>query len=154
LRLSLANLNWGKLLHRAQTANRARFILGCDKLFMRFIVLRSNIMCGAAAVALSVVCVFSSPTLADETGMAGMHTWRKVGKKSCMVDHFHEGSAQGTTQKLAELAAVRAWVSFTDLEYGSDWADFRLAMSRTVKCSREDVARWSCRAEGLACRGR
>jgi hypothetical protein len=106
----------------------------------------------ATLTALFVVA--PTPTSADETGMAGIHAWKKVGKKTCMVDHYHDGSGSGTTQKLAELAAVRSWISFTDLEYGSDWADFRLAISKSMKCSREDVARWTCRTEAIACRGR
>lgn len=93
-----------------------------------------------------------APVHADETGMAGIHTWRKVGKKTCLVDHFHDGDGTGATQKLAELAAMRSWQSFTDLEYGSDWANFKIANSRSMKCTQEGGARWSCRTEAVACR--
>jgi hypothetical protein len=120
---------------------------------MRLYVVRHHLaLCVVATIFSLFIAVPTSS--ADETGMAGIHSWRKVGKKTCLVDHFHDGSGSGTTQKLAELAAVRSWVSFTDLEYGSDWADFRQANSRSMKCNREDVARWTCRAEAVACRGR
>jgi hypothetical protein len=93
-----------------------------------------------------------APVQADETGLAGIHTWRKVGRKTCLVDHFHDGDGTGTTQKLAELAAIRSWQSFTDLEYGTDWANFRIANSKSMKCNRDGGTRWSCRTEAVACR--
>jgi hypothetical protein len=88
---------------------------------------------------------------ADETGLASMHAWRKVGKKTCMVDHFHSGSGSGATQKIAEMAALRDWSSFTDFEYGSDWANPRIAAQRTMRCSRESTT-FACQVEALPCR--
>jgi hypothetical protein len=108
-----------------------------------------------AAIAVLAALLGSLPTApvhADETGMAGIHTWRKVGKKTCLVDHFHDGDGTGTNQKTAELAAVRSWQSFTDLEYGSDWANFKYANSKAMKCANEGGARWSCRTEAVPCR--
>jgi hypothetical protein len=109
-------------------------------------------LCFAPTLLMSVSSL--ATVRADDTGMSGIHSWRKVGTKTCFVDHTHDGSGSGTSQKLAELAAIRAWVSFTDLEYGSDWAQFRNAHDKTMKCSREGAALWSCRTEATPCRGR
>ena len=108
--------------------------------------------CLPAVLVAVFAAITPAPVQADETGMAGIHTWRKVGKKTCLVDHFHDGDGSGSTQKLAELAAIRSWQSFTDLEYGSDWAKFQIANSKSMKCTRDGGAQWSCRAEAVACR--
>ncbi len=33
------------------------------------------------------------PALADQTGLAAMHSLRREGGRTCMADHFHYGSA-------------------------------------------------------------
>ena len=89
--------------------------------------------------------------MADETGMASIHTWRTVGSKTCLVDHFHDGSGTGRDQQKAVAEAIRNWQSFTDLEYGSDWASYANAMNKSVQCSRTgDV---TCRVEAIPCKG-
>jgi hypothetical protein len=76
----------------------------------------------------------AAPVEAGETGMASMHTWVKVGRKTCMADHEHAGSGTGSNKKLAELQAIRSWSGFTDLEYGSAWANFNNAVGKTMRC--------------------
>jgi hypothetical protein len=108
-----------------------------------------------AALAVGFGLVLSAlPVQADDTGLAGLHSWRKVGGKTCFVDHSHEGSGNGSSQKAAEMAAIRSWIGFTDLEYGSDWANFRNAVAKTMKCNREGGAFWKCSTEAVPCRGR
>jgi hypothetical protein len=102
---------------------------------------------------LGIVLVASTaPAFAQESGMASMHAWRKVGKKTCMVDHYHGGSGTGSSQKAAEAAAERDWMSFTDLEYGRAWANVRLAVNRTMSCNRTGADDFSCRIDAIACR--
>jgi hypothetical protein len=87
------------------------------------------------AVGLVFACGWIAPVMADETGMASIHPWRKVGKKTCLVDHEHAGSGTGINKKAAELSAIRSWISFTDLEYGSDWASFNNSVGKQMRCS-------------------
>ncbi len=72
---------------------------------------------------------------AAETGMASIHSWRKVGKKTCMIDHEHSGTGSGINRKAAELSAIRSWASFTDLEYGDAWANFNHAIGKQMRCN-------------------
>ncbi len=113
--------------------------------------MRRSFSTGLLAAAVSAAFM-SAPALADETGLAGMHAWQKIGSKTCMVDHEHDGSGNGATQQLAMAAAVKAWESFTDLEYGSDWASFANSVGKRVSCGRylTDI---SCQISSRACRG-
>jgi hypothetical protein len=86
------------------------------------------------AVALCAASGIQTPVSADESGMASIHSWRKVGKKTCLIDHEHNGNGSGLNRKTAELAAIRAWIGFTDLEYGSAWANFNNAIGKQVRC--------------------
>jgi hypothetical protein len=95
---------------------------------------------------------FIAPVLADETGLAGMHAWQKIGSKTCMVDHEHDSAGNGATQQLAMAAAVRGWEAFTDLEYGSDWASFANSVGKRVSCGR-NLSDISCQISSRACRG-
>jgi hypothetical protein len=78
----------------------------------------------ALTTAVSTLGPVATVAQANETGMASIHSWRKVGKKTCLVDHDHAGNGSGTNRQQAELAAIRAWTGFTDLEYGAAWANF------------------------------
>jgi hypothetical protein len=71
----------------------------------------------------------------DGMGLASMHAWLKVGGKTCMADHFHDGQGTGATKAQAQAAAQRAWVDFTAWEYGRRWARWQLAASKTGSCS-------------------
>ena len=78
----------------------------------------------------------------QESGLAGIHAWVKVGRKTCMADHFHDGSGGGPTRAVAERAAIRAWVEFTAWEYGDSWGRYSAAVSKKMKCSQRPG--WSC----------
>lgn len=97
---------------------------------MRRTILYTVLGVGIAAT----VAVSSMPAVAMETGMAGIHSWRKVGKKTCLVDHQHSGSGSGQLRKIAEQEAVRSWASFTDFEYGARWASFNVAIEKRMTC--------------------
>jgi hypothetical protein len=87
----------------------------------------------------------------QETGLAEIHIWVKVGRKTCMVDHFHDGSGTGKSRAEAERAAIRAWVEFTAWEYGPPWGRYSLAASKKATCSRESDS-WRCGVEARPCR--
>jgi hypothetical protein len=108
-----------------------------------------------SAAALTVLAMLPGPEAkADDTGFASIHTWRKVGKKTCMLDHYHSGQGSGQTTKAAESAAIANWASFTSLEYGSDWASYKIAEKKTMKCAKEDATSWTCNTDALPCRPR
>jgi hypothetical protein len=87
----------------------------------------------------------------DETGVAGIHTWSRVGRKTCLTDHFHNGNGNGATRLLAERQAIQAWADFTAWEYGSSWGHYQLAASKKITCERSGS--WSCFLEARPCRG-
>ena len=88
-----------------------------------------------ALAAAAVVCAVSAPAMADDTGFAYMHDLRKEAGKTCFTDHYHYGSGSGATKAAAQKDAIGSWASFTDFEYGSDWARFSRAASKAVSCS-------------------
>ena len=53
-----------------------------------------------------------------------MHDLRKEGGRTCFTDHYHYGNGSGATKASAQRDAIGSWQSFTDFEYGSDWARF------------------------------
>jgi hypothetical protein len=110
---------------------------------------------GTGAVRLSLaalaVGVVSTVASADVTGFDAMHTQVRVGKKMCMVDHWHYGSGSGKTKALAQRDAISSWQSFTDFEYGSDWARFSKAVAKKVSCSGSGGS-YSCQVEARPCR--
>jgi hypothetical protein len=85
--------------------------------------------------ALIIAGLPNAPAVADETGMASIHSWRKVGRKTCLVDHEHSGSGTGATRKAAEASAISSWIGFTAWEYGSSWASYANAIGKKVTCS-------------------
>lgn len=94
----------------------------------------------------------AAPAGADQTGLASIHTWKKVGKKTCMLDHFHSGQGSGPNRKAAELSAMKSWMGFTDLEYGSDWASYKIAERKSMSCNQDNDSSWTCNTDALACR--
>jgi hypothetical protein len=108
-------------------------------------------MLGLALLAGEAVAVARQSARAQETGVAEIHSWVKVGHKTCMLDHFHDGSGTGPTRAMAERAAIRAWVEFTAWEYGSPWGRYSIAASRKATCSQEAGA-WRCAVEARPCR--
>lgn len=105
---------------------------------------------GLAAVVLATAV--SSVAVADETGFASAHTWRKERGLNCMVDHWHYGSGSSQpTRAKAEKDAIASWSSFTDFEYGSDWARWSKAGSKKASC-KEGASGWECSVEARPCR--
>jgi hypothetical protein len=108
-----------------------------------------SVFFGAAFVVAQALAA-SPAAVAQESGLAGMHTWVRVGRKTCMLDHFHDGSGSGATRSQAERAAIRAWTDFTAWEYGSHWGRYGLAVSKSMSCS--GGGGWSCSVSARPCR--
>jgi hypothetical protein len=106
------------------------------------------------AVVGSIVSL-ATPGLADDTGMAGaLHDLRKARGKICMSDHFHYGtSSQKRKKRSARIEAIQDWRGFVALEYGSDWANFRRAASKSIACTKAG-GMWTCKVEARPCRRR
>jgi hypothetical protein len=106
-----------------------------------------------ALVADQVVAQSAQSAKWQETGIAGIHAWVKVGRKTCMADHFHDGSGAGPTRALAQRAAIRAWTEFTAWEYGNAWGRYAIAVGKKATCTWEDESRrWRCAVEARPCR--
>ena len=93
----------------------------------------------------------SGPALADDTGFASAHDLRREGGRLCQVGHYHSGGGAGRTRKAAELDAIKSWQSFTAFEYGSDWARFSKAASKSMRCSQSSNG-YDCNVEARACK--
>src|SRR5262249_398368 len=98
-------------------------------------------------VTASALVGLGTPGFADETGLAGIHSWVRVGRKICMADHFHNGSGKGASRKQAVAAAMHDWASFTSWEYGSSWGHYGLAEGKGAACSRASQE-WNCDLQG------
>jgi hypothetical protein len=105
--------------------------------------------CGLALLA--VAAVEASAQGSAETGMASIHTWVKVGRKTCMLDHYHDGNGSGATRKEAERSAIVSWAEFTGWEYGSPWGKFANAASKRMDCS-PGGGGWTCHVQARPCR--
>lgn len=101
--------------------------------------------------AVAAVGVLAAPAAADDSGFAYMHDLRREGGKTCFTDHFHYGSGAGPTKAAAQKAAIGSWSSFTDFEYGSDWARFTRAASKGMSCSRGSGG-FDCQIEARPCK--
>jgi hypothetical protein len=106
-----------------------------------------------ALLASAVVVSMAIPAVAQDTGLAGMHSMRREGGRTCMSDHWHYGSSGGShsTKAAAKRAAIASWQDFTDLDYGRAWARFSRAASKKMGCS-NSASGWSCDAEARPCR--
>jgi hypothetical protein len=111
----------------------------------------SLVLASATALMLALVMMSDGAALADETGVAGMHDWVKVGRKTCMADHFHDGSGSGATRRQAEAAAISAWSSFTAWEYGTSWGRYSIAVNKTMRCS-GGARNYTCSISARPCR--
>ena len=105
----------------------------------------------AGALALGLVMASGSGAVAQETGLAGLHDWVKVGGRTCLLDHFHDGSGSGPTRAAAQRAAIQAWIDFTAWEYGSRWGSYAASLNKRMSCSgsRGD---YSCSTSSRPCR--
>jgi hypothetical protein len=92
-----------------------------------------------------------SPRWPRETGIAKIHTWTKTDGKTCMLDHLHYGSGNGTTRAQAARAAIRSWAEFTAWEYGDPWGRYSIAAGKKMTCSLGPGG-WSCAVEARPCR--
>jgi hypothetical protein len=101
----------------------------------------------------ALACLSSAPALADETGLAGIHSWQKVAGRTCMTDHEHDGAGNGRTPELAMRSAIKSWESFTDLEYGSDWASYANSVAKRASCGKGIMGDISCQISSRPCRG-
>ncbi len=105
------------------------------------------------ALAIAALVAFSVPSVAsaDQTGMAGMHDWKRERGRTCFASHSHSGtSGIKRTKKAAMRAAIHSWYEYTAGEYGSDWAKFRRSAGRVHSCTRESGG-WSCYVESRPC---
>ena len=93
-----------------------------------------------------------APADASESGMASIHSWRKVGKKTCLVAHQHAGSGSGNSLKAAQINAIEGWAGFTDFEYGSSWANFNNAVEKIMKCAPSGGGGFQCDLLATPCR--
>ncbi len=97
------------------------------------------------------ICLAQSiVAFADETSMASMHSWQKEGRKTCFVDHSHSSTGEGRTKSKARSAAITAWREFTAWEYGTDWASYKHARSKSISYTKA-VKGWSASVEGRPC---
>jgi hypothetical protein len=101
-------------------------------------------------LASGVLLAAAGTAQAEETGIASIHSWVRMGRKTCMADHFHYGNGSGATRPQAERAATQSWVDFTAWEYGSSWGRYSIAANKKVTCSRTES--WSCDVEARPCR--
>lgn len=103
-------------------------------------------------IALAALVSGSVMAMAEESGLAGLHSWRQVGSKTCFDDHFHDGSGSGPTQRAAMTEAIKSWESFTSLEYGSTWAAYSNSISKSATCDRASTT-FSCHVASIPCKG-
>lgn len=108
-----------------------------------------------AFAALMGLVATSDGAVASETGVAqALHSLQRVGGRTCLVDHFHDGSGNGRSRHAAMNAAVSAWAGFTSWEYGSSWGRYALANRKSANCTRETSGGWNCTISAIPCRGR
>lgn len=102
--------------------------------------------------AIAVALVSAATARADDTGLAYSHDLRKEGGRLCMSDHYHSGSGSGKTKPAAQAAAVRSWADFTNFEYGTVWARWSLARSKSVRYTKSEGG-WDAYIDARPCRG-
>lgn len=103
---------------------------------------------------IATVCVAATSfaASADETGLASMHEWKRVGKLTCYAEHTHYGSSAGhRDKKSATAAAIKDWAGFTAFEYGTTWANFNKATAKKIGCS-QSPSGWGCEIEARPCK--
>ena len=105
----------------------------------------------AGALALGLMLACGNAAVAQETGLAGMHSWTRSGGRVCLLDHYHDGSGSGPTRAAAMRAAMAAWSDFTAFEYGGRWASYGAAASKRMSCS-GGRGNYSCSTSARPCR--
>jgi hypothetical protein len=104
-----------------------------------------------SALALGLMAALDGAAQAQDLGLAGMHTWVRVGGRTCLLDHFHDGSGSGPTRAAAQRAAIRSWIDFTAWEYGGRWGSYGAAVSKRMGCS-GGPGNFSCSTSARPCR--
>lgn len=104
-----------------------------------------------AGAALFGVLGLPLPAYAQETGLAAIHSWVPVGRKTCMETHFHDGTGTGKTKRDAERAAIRSWEVFTVWEYGAPWGRYALSESKRMTCNQKAPNEVSCDVASRPC---
>ncbi len=98
--------------------------------------------------------VRAAPSSASPAISGALHDARVERGYVCYSDHFHYGSSGNKpSRRAAEMAAIAAWSSFVDLEYGGSWANYGRAGSKKMTCS-QGSGGWDCSVEARPCRGR
>ena len=117
---------------------------------MRFVLwgaILSSALIGSAVTA----------TSSQSAGLDGLHSKVQIGNRLCMAGHTHHGagSAWGVREQALAVAA-KSWGSFTALEYGNEWADFRQSNNQEISCrpsnSGPGPAHWTCSVTASPCR--
>ena len=104
-----------------------------------------------SALALGLTTALGGAAVAQETGLAGMHSWVRVGGRTCLLDHFHDGSGSGPTRAAAMRAAIGTWSDFTAFEYGGRWGSYHAAVSKRMGCSGRP-GNYNCSTSARPCR--
>ena len=119
-------------------------------IFMRYVGIAATVALLSAAIASSVGMTAASA--ASDGALVGLHELRREGNKTCMSEHFHNGSSVGVANRgRAEAEALRNWSDFTALEYGGHWGSTALAANKSMKCS-QGASGWSCDFEARPCK--
>lgn len=111
-------------------------------------------ICAVAAGAALLISFLPAivPVQAQETGLASIHSWVAVGRKTCMATHTHDGAGTGKTKKDAEKAAIRSWESFTIWEYGPPWGRFSESVSKIINCDKNTSSEFACQVNSRPCK--
>ncbi len=102
--------------------------------------------------ALAACLLPATLALADDYGFATTtHDTRREGGKLCVLAHFHGGSGSGGTKGVAATMAIKAYYDSTASEYGSDWASWAKAGSKSIAYTKTADG-WSAKALGRPCK--
>lgn len=108
----------------------------------------------ALILATAVVAAASTAQAAPGKGFKNDDSWpkAKVGGKTCMITHTHNGiSPPWPSLSGAKAYAVREWVAHTKWEYGAAWANWNLAIKKSVTCKSSGGSH-TCVSAGNPCR--
>ena len=59
------------------------------------------------ALVMGILLGATGAAQAEETGIAEIHSWVKMGRKTCMADHYHSGTGNAETRGQAERQAIQ-----------------------------------------------
>ena len=102
------------------------------------------------ATALVIGGLGATPAFADGD-FSGTHDQVTIGNKVCFSDHEHAGVKTAGSSKLATKLAINAWSSFVKFEYGKVWANWNLAVGKSINCS-GGQSDFTCDVRARVCR--